>query len=198
MIFHYTYEFDIHKINKFVKLKKFKILDFGCGIGNWSLNTISSKQISKITLYDIDQELNKILRKKYDSKKVNINFKYKKITKIKDFNLIIFSSVIQYFSPLELKRIIKDLTKSKKKVTILIIDIPFLPRIIEFFLLPLFNLRRFLFILSLLFSKNYKKINYFTYSRKEFDFYKKKFRIKFIKNLHDLKILRHSLIMTPK
>jgi 2-polyprenyl-3-methyl-5-hydroxy-6-metoxy-1,4-benzoquinol methylase len=197
MIFQYRYEFDVKKIQKLVKFKKLKILDFGCGIGNWSTSNINSNTIKQITLYDIDKNLEKFLRNKYLDKKVNINFNYKKIISRKDYNIIIFSSVIQYIPMKKLYKIVGDLVKNKK-ITIVFIDIPYLPRLLEFFLLPFLNIKRFLFTLRLLFSKKYKQMNYFYYQKKDFLIFKRRFKLKFIRNLHDIKYLRYSLIMQSK
>jgi len=112
--------------------------------------------------------------------------------------LILFSSVIQYISHKKLKKIINDLSKKKKNLIIIITDVPFLPRFFEFLLLPIFNLKRFLFTLSLIFSKKYSKINYFTYQKKDFYKFKKKFILKYNNNIHDLRFLRYSLIMSLK
>ena len=65
-------------------------------------------------------------------------------------------------------------------------------------LLPLFNLKRFFFVTSLLFSSQYNDLNYFLYKKKDFRNYKKKFKIRFIKNFHDLKFLRYGVIMKLK
>ena len=54
------------------------------------------------------------------------------------------------------------------------------------------------FTLNLVFSKKYNKIDYFTYEKKYFNKFKKKFSLKYIHNLHDLKMLRYSVIMTLK
>lgn len=198
MIFKYNYHFNISKIQRLVNSKKLKILDFGCGLGNWNKKIIYSKLINKIILYDKNKNLINILKKKYPSQKIEINFNLKKIIKIKDYNTIIFSSVIQYISQDKLKKIIKKLTKGKKNITIIFIDVPYLPRIIEFFLLPFFNFKRFLFTLKLLFSNNYNKINYFLYNKEKFKPFNKKFDLKFLCNLHDLKFLRYTLVMKLK
>jgi hypothetical protein len=198
MIFKYNYHFNISKIQRLVNSKKLKILDFGCGLGNWNKKIIYSKLINKIILYDKNKNLINILKKKYPSQKIEINFNLKKIIKIKDYNTIIFSSVIQYISQDKLKKIIKKLTKGKKNITIIFIDVPYLPRIIEFFLLPFFSFKRFLFTLKLLSSNNYNKINYFLYNKEKFKPFNKKFDLKFLCNLHDLKFLRYTLVMKLK
>ena len=198
MIFQYKFEHDIKKINSLIKFKKLDILDFGCGIGNWPQDIFKYKSIKKITLYDSNKKLKKVLQKKYMSKKINIDFEYRNIIKINSFNLIIFSSVIQYISKNKLKKIIKDLTKNKKQLVILITDIPYIPRILEFLFLPMFNLKRFFYILKLCFSKKYIKLNYFLYKLDDFEELQNIFDIKRILNLHDLKILRYSVILSLK
>ena len=198
MIFHYKSKLKIRQLIELSNQKKINILDFGCGIGNWSSEDLKLKSVKNVTLFDIDKKLIKILKKKYPQKKVKINFDYKKIVNQNTFNLVLFSSVIQYISQKKLKKIIYDLSKNKKNLVIVINDIPFLPRIIEFFLLPFFNFKRFLFALSLIFSKNYTKMNFHLYKKNNFQYYRKKFKIRFLMNLHDLKYLRYSIIMALK
>ncbi len=199
MIFQYKYELKLSQLLKFINFKKLNILDFGCGIGNWSAKDIKSQIVEKITLYDKNKKLIKNLKKKYSNKKVNINFNYKNLKKKNNFNLILFSSVIQYFAFAQLKKIIHDFSKNKKKnLVIIITDIPFVPRLIEFILLPFFNIRRFIFVLPLIFSREYKKIDFFSYKKVHFKNFEDKFNIKYIYNLHDLKFLRYSLVMTLK
>ena len=150
-------------------------------------------------MYDKNKKLIKNLKEKYSNKKVNINFNYKSLKKKNNFNLILFSSVIQYFAFDQLKKIIHDFSKNKKKnLVIIITDIPFVPRLIEFILLPFFNIRRFIFVLPLIFSREYKKIDFFSYKKEHFKNFEDKFNIKYINNLHDLKFLRYSLVMTLK
>lgn len=198
MIFQYNYEYRIKKLLKLVNLRSLYILDYGCGIGNWNEKDVNFHSIKKITLYDKNLKLAKFLKKKYNSKKINITFSYKEILKKKNFNLVILSSVIQYISPSKLKVLINKLSKNNKKLIFVISDIPYLPRKIEFLLLPFFNIKRFLFILGLIFSNNYRKLNYYLYPKKNFNFYKKMFNVTYIFNLHDLKFLRYSLILKPK
>lgn len=64
----------IHIINK----KKLSILDYGCGVGIWSKQDIKNKAFKKITLFDKNKKLIKFLTKKYNNKKVEINFDKKK------------------------------------------------------------------------------------------------------------------------
>ena len=198
MIFQYEYKLNLSKILKFINFKKLDILDFGCGIGNWEKKDIYSYQVKKITLYDKNRELIKFLESKYKLKKVKINFDYKNVLKNNHYNVIIFSSVIQYIPREKLKKIINKFTKGKKKLVVVITDIPYLPRFLEFLFLPILNFKRFFFTLSLIFSKKYNKVNYFTYQKKYFYKFNKKFYLRYIFNLHDLKILRYSIIMTLK
>ena len=197
MIFHYKYYYNISKIVNLIDLKKLHILDFGCGLGNWKTQDLKKTFLRKITFFDKDKKLLDILKKRYKSKKAEINFNYRSIIK-KNYNLIVFSSVIQYIPPKKLRKIIFDLSKNKKHLSIMITDIPFLPRPLELIFLPLFSLKRFIFVIKLIFSSNYKKMNYFLYKKKDFKKYKSKFSIKYFKNLHDLSVLRYSLIMRIK
>jgi 2-polyprenyl-3-methyl-5-hydroxy-6-metoxy-1,4-benzoquinol methylase len=182
MIFHYNYPINISKITRITKLKKLEILDFGCGIGNWIPHDVNLKKKKK---------------KKYSNKKFHIEFNYKNIIK-KKFNVVIFSSVIQYIPAQRLKKIINDLEKNKKKLFIIFTDVPYLSRILEFSLLPFFNLKRFIYVLKIIFLSEYKKINFFIYKKNSFNIFKSKFNLIFSKNLHDLKFLRYSLIMRLK
>ena len=116
MIFQYEYKLNLSKILKFINFKKLDILDFGCGIGNWGKKDIYSYQVKKITLYDKNRELIKFLESKYKLKKVKINFDYKNVLKNNHYNVIIFSSVIQYIPREKLKKIINKFTKGKKKL----------------------------------------------------------------------------------
>ena len=95
----------------------------------------------------------------------------------------------------ELFELITKLKKNKKKLIIIITDIPYLPRFIEFLLLPFFNFKRFLFTLKLIFTKSYNRINYFTYNKKYFIRFKNNFAIEYLDNLHDVKFLRYSAIL---
>jgi len=195
MIFDYEYILKIKKIIKLFKLKNLEILDYGCGKGIWSLEEIeNTNELKKVILFDNNQKLIPFLKKKYKSEKVEVNFDLKKIVE-KNYNIIIFSSIIQYIDPNELKKIIYQLSLNKKNILIILSDIPFLPRYIELFLTPFFNLKRFFFIIKLIFSSEYKKLNYFTYERRYFEVFEKNFKVTCEKNLHDLKFLRYSIIL---
>ena len=197
MIFDYNYQLNFAKIRSITNLNSLKILDFGCGKGMWSTNTLKNNKLRKLILYDNNKNLLEPLKKKYKNKKIKINFNLKKIKK-EDYNLVLFSSVVQYIPKIKLFRLFDKLSKKNRKINILLVDIPFLPRALEFFLLPFFNPMRFIFVLRLLFSKKYKKINYYTYVKSDFYFLKRKFHLKFISNIHDLPFLRYSLILKLK
>ena len=198
MIFKYNSSLDIKQIQTFTKISQLKILDFGCGIGVWSQKNLKNKKIKKITLYDKNKKLIKILKKKYSQKKIEVNFNLKDIMRRKNYNLIIISSVIQYMSIEKFKKLIEIIGKSKKKLFIIIADIPILPRPLEFVLMPFFNLKRFIFVLKMIFSSKYKKINFYLHRKEDFYFLKKKFNILYTQNIHDLKYLRYSLILKSK
>ena len=202
MIFKYNSVLDIKQIQNLIRIKKLKILDFGCGIGVWSQKNLKNKNIKKLTLYDKNKGLIKILKKKYNQKKVEINFNFKDIIKKKNYNLVVMSSVIQYMSITEFKKLINIISQNKKKrkreLFIIITDIPILPRLLEFVLLPFFNLKRFFFSLTMIFNNEYKKLNFYLHKKKDFYFLKNKFKILFAQNIHDLKYLRYSLILKSK
>ena len=199
MIFDYKFNIDLKKISRLVVSKKVKVLDFGSGTGTWDENQIKKlRKFSKITLYDKDKNLIKLLKDKYKSKKIKINFNLKSILKKNDFDLVIFSSVIQYFKKKELEKFIDLISRNKKEITIIITDIPFLPRICEFLLLPVFNIKRFFFSLKLIFSRKYLTREYNIYEKNYFIRYRKSFNIRLKQNFHDLPVLRYSIVLKKK
>ena len=198
MIFNYNSRINFHRLLNLINIKKLEILDFGCGRGIWLEKALKNKKLNKIVLYDENIKLIPILKKKYSSRKIKINFNLKNILEKEDFNLIIFSSVIQYMKKDYLEKLIRNLVKNKKKLFIVIIDIPFLPRPFELLLMPFLNLKRFLYVLQFIFLKDYKKLNYQTYKKDDFKFLKNKFKLKFTSNFHDLNYLRYSLILELK
>ena len=199
MIFNYNSRINFHRLLNLINIKKLEILDFGCGNGVWEPSKINNKRIKKIVLYDKNKKLLPKLRKKYKNIKIKINFNFNSLVNNKKYNLIIFSSVIQYIRKSDFIKIIEKITKNKKnKIFIAIIDIPFLPRPLEFILMPFFNLRRFFYVSKIFFLKKYKKLDYYTYKKNDFNPLKKKFKIKYVRNLHDLIYLRYSLILESK
>ena len=108
MIFEHLGEIDLEEIRKFIKIKNFQILDFGCGTGIWSKKNLKKKFVKKIILYDKNKKLHKILNDKYTEKKITVNFDLNKILKKNSYNLVIMSSVIQYINIDKLKKIIND------------------------------------------------------------------------------------------
>ena len=199
MIFNYNSQINFNTLLNLVDIKKLEILDFGCGNGLWKSSEINNKRIKKIILYDKNKKLLPKLKKKYKNKKIKIDFNLNSVISNKKLNLIIFSSTIQYIHKSDLAKIIEKITKNKKnKIFIAIIDIPFLPRPLEFVLMPFFNLKRFFYVLKIIFFKEYKKLDYCIYQKNDFNFLNKKFKIKYIKNLHDLIYLRYSIILEKK
>ena len=198
MIFNYNSRINFHRLLNLINIKKLEILDFGCGRGIWLEKALKNKKLNKIVLYDKNIKLIPTLKRKYSSRKIKINFDLKNILKKEDFNLIIFSSVIQYMKKDYLEKLIRDLVRNKKKLFIVITDIPFLPRPFELLLMPFLNLKRFLYVLQFIFLKDYKKLNYQTYKKDDFKFLKNKFKLKFTSNFHDLNYLRYSLILELK
>ena len=197
MIFHYNYQINIKRLVNIINYKKINILDFGCGKGLWPEKVTTTDKINKIILYDNEPNLIPLLKQKYKSKKFEINFSLDKILKKKNYNVIIFSSVIQYISHTNFNKLLKKLTNNNQTL-IVISDIPFLPKFIEFILLPFFNIKRFFFVVKLIFSKKYKNMKYYVYDKKYFNPLKKKYKIKFVSNLHDLNKLRYAIILKPK
>jgi 2-polyprenyl-3-methyl-5-hydroxy-6-metoxy-1,4-benzoquinol methylase len=197
-IFNTLSKLQTNKFTNIVNKKKLNILDYGCGVGIWSKEDIKNKDFKKITLFDKNKKLINFLTIKYNNKKIEINFDKKKILNKKNYDLVIFSSVIQYMSKDEIKLILKKLKKNSSKTTYLMIDIPKYHRIVEYMLLPFFNIKRFLFSTGLIFNKEYKKIKRYHHQLKDFDFLKKNYEIKKISNLYDVKFLRYTLVITEK
>ena len=202
MIFEHLGEFDLEEIRKLISIKNFRILDFGCGTGIWSKKDIKKKFVKKIILYDKNKRLLKILNDKYTEKKITVNFDLNKILKKNSYNLVIMSSVIQYVNLNKLKKIINDFYDNfhdrKNSHYIIITDIPKFPRLIEFLLLPLFNIQRFFFVIEYLMNKEYHKIKYYYHKDDDFTFLKKNFIITKFRNLNNLKFLRYTLILKLK
>ena len=110
-IFNTLSKLQTNKFANIVNKKKLNILDYGCGVGIWSKEDIKNKKFKKITLFDKNKKLINFLTKKYNNRKIEINFDKKKILNKKNYDLVIFSSVIQYMSKDEIKLILKRLKK---------------------------------------------------------------------------------------
>ncbi|MDC0618143.1 class I SAM-dependent methyltransferase [Candidatus Pelagibacter sp.] len=198
-IFKYFSRLDTVTIAKIINKKKINVLDYGCGVGTWTKKDLINKSFNKITLYDKNQKLYNYLKKKYKSRKVLINFnKNKVLENNKNYDLVVLSSVAQYLSKNELRKILNKLKNRSKKTVYLIIDIPKFPNYIEFILLPFFNIKRFFFSISLIFNAEYKKIKIYNHNYKSYKFLKKQYKIKKISNLYDLKFLRYTLMIEAK
>ena len=189
---------DILKIKKISKIKKINLLDFGCGSGSWDQKKIN-KEINSIYLYDKNKDLMPILKKRYSSRKVSLEFNERKIFK-KDINIIVFSSVIQYMSDKELNEIFSKIIRiyKNKKIYIFINDHPLKKRIIELLMLPFINFNRFVYSLTLI-----NKIQYLITKHYYHDIYKKRyivnnFFIKKIGFIDDMKYLRGKFILIAK
>jgi 2-polyprenyl-3-methyl-5-hydroxy-6-metoxy-1,4-benzoquinol methylase len=198
-IFKYFSRLDTVTIAKIINKKKINVLDYGCGVGTWTKKDLINKSFNKITLYDKNQKLYNYLKEKYKNRKVLINFnKNKVLENNKNYDLVVLSSVAQYLSKNELRKILNKLKNRSKKTVYLIIDIPKFPNYIEFILLPFFNIKRFFFSLSLIFNAEYKKIKIYNHNYKSYKFLKKQYKIKRISNLYDLKFLRYTLMIEAK
>ena len=112
------------------------------------------------------------------------------------------SSVIQYINIDKLKKIINDFYDNfhdkKNDHYIIITDIPKFSRFIELLLLPLFNTKRFFFVIKYLMNIEYRKIKYYYHKDDDFTFLKKNFIITKFRNLNNLKLLRYTLILKLK
>ncbi len=201
-IFDYNYVLldfkDILKIKRKFKLKKLNILDFGCGTGSWSPNEI--KKINKLVLFDKNKKLLPILKKRYSkNRNILINFNKKKIFS-KNINLILISSVIQYMSDDELQKLFLDVFKiySKKRLIIFINDHPINKRIVEFFLLPFINSRKFFESFKLAFKMNYLKTKYYRHDISQRKFIKKRFDIIDFGYSDDMRFLRKKYVLILK
>lgn len=191
--------FHISKFNfkEFLKLlpnQKNKILDYGCGNGMYNKNYTSNNKISKIYMYDKNKTLKKFIKKKYYNNHLfqwidNLNVNY---------NIVLINSVVQYMDTTELKKKINFFFKIKHVNKIIVSDLPKYNRIIEAFLLILFNPSRFFKSMGYLFNKNYLKEKYYYKNIKELKHVFNDYKIKKHLNLNDEKILRYTLIIQKK
>lgn len=194
-----------YKVEKFsennffnkINIKNIYLLDFGCGLGVWTSKIKQIKKIKKILLYDCNHELHFMIKKKYKSNnKVSIcSGMFEASHKI---NVVLFGSVIQYLSLNKLKFLFEKYAKNKNVKYIIMSDIPRLPRLLEFCLLPFFNYKRFIYSIYYLMEKKY---SYFKFYRHEFHKLaniSKSFTPKKLENFHATKVLRYSIIYEKK
>ena len=97
-----------------------------------------------------------------------------------------------------IKIFLKNKKTKKKYFFVIITDVPSFPRPFEFILMPFFNLKRFFYVFKMIFSGEYQKLNYYLHKKQDFDFLRKKFKVEYYQNFHDLKYLRYSLILKLK
>ena len=50
----------------------------------------------------------------------------------------------------------------------------------------------------MIFNNEYKKLNFYLHKKENFSFLKKEFETLYVKNIHDLKYLRYTLILKLK
>ena len=201
-LFRYHYNLidfnDIIKIKKKFNIKKLNLLDFGCGSGSWD-NMIIQKEINSLCLYDKNKNLIPILKKKYNSKKIFIEFNKKKIFR-KRINLIIFSSVFQYIDESEMKKIFSEILRiyKKKKIYIFINDHPLKKRIIEILMLPFVNINKFFYSISLIFNIEYLLTKYYFHNIMDNKYILENFKIVKMGFVNDMNYLRGKYILIPK
>ena len=200
-IFHISYELfslkDLYNIRKKFKIKKLTILDYGCGLAPYFNHKVDTNQISKIYLYDKNRGLKTHLKKKFKNKKrFFINFSKNKVFH-KKINLIIFSSVIQYISDKELKKIFTQIIKSykKKKIYIYLNDIPSKNRFIELLFLPFIDFKKFLYSLKLIFNKNYLNLKYYHHDIKKKVYITNHFSFKNLSYMNNSKYFRQKYLL---
>jgi len=201
-LFQYNYNLldfeDILKIKKISKIKKINVLDFGCGNGSWDQKKIN-KAINSIYFYDKNKNLISSLKNKYNSKKIFFEFNKNRIFK-KKINLIVLSSVIQYMSDRELHMIFSKIFKvyKNKKIYIFINDHPIKHRLVELFVLPFINLKKFMFSISLIFKIKYLMTKYYSHNIHSKKYIINNFIIKDMGFISDMKYLRGKFLLISK
>ena len=84
-----------------------------------------------------------------------------------------------------IQKISKNFYRKNRKLYIVIMDIPKFSRLVEFMLLPFFNVNRFFFAIKYFTKKDYKKLAY--YRHKEKDLFFLNYRNMEIQNLYSQK-----------
>lgn len=184
--------FNIDKFTNLIEEKNNIVLDYGSGVGIWDHANLDSK-IKKIILYDPNDEVIKISKKKY-KKNNKFYFVKKKSLFSKNFlnrnkvNIILLNSVAQYMHKKELQKILIYFKKeaSNQKLKIIITDIPTYPRFIEIFLLLLFDFLRFWHAVKLIFSKEYHDTLFYR-NNLDIKYLKTQFKITKDKNLNNFR-----------
>ena len=180
---------------------KYRLLDFNDILKIKKISKIKkiNKEINSIYFYDKNKDLISLLKRKYNSKKIFIEFNKNKIFK-KKINLIIFSSVIQYMSDNELCKIFSKISKlyKNKKIYILINDHPLNHRLIELFALPFINIRKFIFSISLIFKIEYLLTQYYSHNIHSKKYIINNFIIKDMGFVSDMKYLRGKFLLISK
>tara|TARA_B100000035_G_scaffold288631_1_gene274406 strand:- start:913 stop:1518 length:606 start_codon:yes stop_codon:yes gene_type:complete len=184
--------FNINKFKNLIEKKNNIVLDYGSGVGVWDHTNLDPK-IKKIFLYDPNDEVIKISKKKY-KKNNKFYFVTKKSLFSKNFlnrnkvNIILLNSVAQYIHKKELQKLLIYFKKeaSNRKLKIIITDIPTYPRFIEIFLLLLFDFLRFWHAIKLIFSKEYHDTLFYR-NNLDIKYLKTQFKITKDKNLNNFR-----------
>ena len=184
--------FNINKFKNLIEKKNNIVLDYGSGVGIWDHTNLDPK-IKKIFLYDPNDEVIKISKKKY-KKNNKFYFVTKKSLFSKNFlnrnkvNIILLNSVAQYIHKKELQKLLIYFKKeaSNQKLKIIITDIPTYSRFIEIFLLLLFDFLRFWHAVKLIFSKEYHDTLFYR-NNLDIKYLKTQFKITKDKNLNNFR-----------
>ncbi len=166
------------------------VLDFGCGIGIWDPEKLTSLSFNDLYLYDENIKNLEICKKKYPHYTI-----LNKLNNDLRVNVIFLNSVIQYVNVSDLKKLFDKFDLILKNDGIVIIsDIPKYPRILEYVLTFFSNFNLFKIQTRQLLSKSYRKTNFYRHSLDDLIFIsKKKFTFNKNKNF-DINSNRYSII----